>query len=75
VAKPAVNKQKSGEQLPIPFFVAISDQKWDVIVWGVGLQNPDFKAFALAVGAAYQLVKGNPSRCCVNALNDLVFAY
>jgi acetolactate synthase-1/2/3 large subunit len=26
----------------------------------VGLQNPDFEAFALAVGAAYQLVEGNP---------------
>jgi len=26
----------------------------------VGLQNPDFEAFALAVGAAYELVEGNP---------------
>jgi acetolactate synthase I/II/III large subunit len=26
----------------------------------VELQNPDFEAFALAVGAAYQLVEGNP---------------
>jgi thiamine pyrophosphate-dependent acetolactate synthase large subunit-like protein len=26
----------------------------------VGLQNPDFEAFALAVGAAYRLVEGNP---------------
>jgi acetolactate synthase I/II/III large subunit len=26
----------------------------------VGLQNPDFEAFAVAVGAAYQLVEGNP---------------
>jgi len=26
----------------------------------IGLQNPDFEAFAMAVGAAYRLVAGNP---------------
>ena len=36
----------------------MSDQKWDVIAWGVGLQNRNFKAFALAVGARTNLSGG-----------------
>jgi hypothetical protein len=61
---------------PYFFFVAISDQKWDVIVSGVGLQSPHFKALAVAVGAAYQLVGGigNPKSMLRECVDDLALA-
>jgi hypothetical protein len=40
------------------FCIAICAQKWDVIVGVLGYRVPIFKAFGVAVGAAYQPVGG-----------------